>query len=415
MVQINLLKEIIKGLKPTDREKKEIEDRISKFINKITIKGAKAILGGSGAKQTWLKGQFDADIFIVFDYKKFTNKDISKILKAELKKRFKNITEVHGSRDYFQVSDKDFLFEVIPILKISRAEQAMNITDVSPLHAGFVKKNTNEKLRDEIRLMKQFCKAQGIYGAESYIKGFSGYVCELLLIYNKSFINLLKNSRNWKPGQVIDIRRYWKGKNIFMEINKSKLQSPLIVIDPVQKDRNAAAALCLGKFNLFKKRAEEFLKKPSGEFFVKREITLEEIKGRAKKNWLITLNAVPAAGKEDVVGSRLLKAFDYIKKQLEENSFIVIDSGWMWDKKKKAMFWYIIKKERLSDYVQLAGPPVGMKQHAKNFRKKYKRTFVGGGRVCAKVKRKFREPSELLVFLVKKDSYLKEKAAKLVM
>ena len=47
-----------------------------------------------------------------------------------------------------------------------------------------------------------------------------------------------------------------------MELNKSKQQGPLIVIDPVQKDRNAAAALNHEKFEIIKKTAKQFLKKP---------------------------------------------------------------------------------------------------------------------------------------------------------
>ncbi len=45
-----------------------------------------------------------------------------------------------------------------------------------------------------------------------------------------------------------------------MELNKSKIQSPLIVIDPVQAGRNAAAALSFEKYDLLRKKAKEFLK-----------------------------------------------------------------------------------------------------------------------------------------------------------
>lgn len=406
---MKLLDEIAKEIRPTKEEAENIKKRVIGFIKKIRIKGAKAILGGSGAKGTWIRGQFDADIFVLFDYEKFYDKDISKILEKELKKHFK-FSKVHGSRDYFQVRQKEFLFEVIPILGIKKASEAQNITDVSPLHSLFVKKNINNKLADEIGILKQFCRANNIYGAESYIQGFSGYVCELLIIYYKSFINLLKNSVKWESQVVIDIKKYYKNKNeIFNKINKSKLQSPLIIIDPVQKDRNAAAALSFEKFELFRQKAKEFLKNPSKKFFVKKEITIDELKKKAKNKKLIILDVKALAGKEDVVGSKLLKCLNYINKKLAENGFNVIDFGWRWDKAEKATFWFILDKKDLELYIKQIGPPVKDVNNVKRFKKKHKNTFIENNRVCTKVKRDFTKAQDLIKNLIKKDSNIKNK------
>ena len=108
---------------------------------------------------------------------------------------------------------------------------ALNIIDISPLHTVFVKKH--KKLNDEIRLAKQFCRAQDCYGAESYINGFSGYSCELLVIHYGSFKKLARKAAKWKPKVVIDILKKYKGKNPLEELNPSKTQSPLVIIDPV--------------------------------------------------------------------------------------------------------------------------------------------------------------------------------------
>ena len=35
-----------------------------------------------------------------------------------MKKKFKNIIKLHGSRDYFQIRENSFTFEIVPILKI---------------------------------------------------------------------------------------------------------------------------------------------------------------------------------------------------------------------------------------------------------------------------------------------------------
>ena len=171
-----LLSEVILEIRPSEKYEKEILDKSNSIITQINkgMKGAKAVLAGSGAKGTWLK-TFDADIFVKFNYSRFKDKSnkLSDMLEKFLKKHFK-IIRLHGSRDYFQIRQQKFTFEIVPILEIKRSEQAKNITDVSPLHSDFVLKH--KKLVDEVRLTKQFFKAEKVYGAESYIRGFSGYV-----------------------------------------------------------------------------------------------------------------------------------------------------------------------------------------------------------------------------------------------
>ncbi len=412
---MEILKEVLKEIKPTQKEREELKKKITNFLNKLnkSLKDAKAILGGSGAKDTWLKGVKDADIFVLFNYKKYKDKSdkLSDILEPILKKHFK-ITRLHGSRDYFQIKEKNFTFEVVPILNIKKPAQAMNITDISPLHALFVKKYS--KLCDEIRLLKKFCKAQNCYGAESYISGFSGYACEVLIIYYGSFINLVKKAVKWKPKVVIDLKRYYKGKNPLNELNPSKLQSPLVIIDPVQKTRNITAALSLEKFNIFKKTCQRFLKRPSKEFFEEKKFSIEDLRKKAKNRKLILLDIIALSGKEDIVGSKLLKALKWIVKKLKQNDFKVVNYGWEWDKKKKALFWIITNKRELPKYKEIIGPPLTAPKHfIANFKKKYKKTFTRNGRLWAKTKRTFTKPENLVKNLIKTDKYIKAKVSKI--
>ena len=275
-----LLLEVLEDIKPSKDYEKDILGNANNIISAINkgIKNAKAVLGGSGAKGTWLK-TFDVDIFVKFNYNKFSDKsdELSNILEKLLKKKFK-IVKLHGSREYFQIRREKFTFEIVPILDIKKAEQAKNITDVSPLHSNFVRKH--KKLANEIRLAKQFFKAGKVYGAESYIRGFSGYVCEILTVNYGSFLNLIKSASKWKEKTVIDVMKYYEGQNVFNAINKSKLLSPLVVIDPVQKDRNAAAALDHEKFDIIRRRSKEFLKNPVKEFFEEKVLSENDIRDR---------------------------------------------------------------------------------------------------------------------------------------
>ena len=404
-----ILDEVLEDIKPDKNYENKIFEKLNFIIKKInqSQKNIRAILGGSGAKGTWLK-TFDADIFVLFDYGKFKDKSdkLSDILEKILKKKFKSIIRLHGSRDYFQIKESGFTFEIVPILKIQRAEQAKNITDVSPLHSKWVSRH--KKLINDMRLTKQFSQANNIYGAESYIRGFSGYVCEILTVYYGSFPSLIKNAAKWSDKAVIDVEKYYKGKDIFKLVNTSKLASPLIVIDPVQKDRNAAAALSAEKFEAFKKAANGFLQKPSKEFFAKKGLKSLFLKGKSKNKDLIMIKIKPLAGKIDVVGSKLLKIYDFLNQELQKHGFKPMKSDWEWDKKNDAAFYFLFGKKPLPKFIEIEGPPLKIKQHADNFRKFHKKTMVRNKKIFALEPRKFMVPGNLLKSAIK-GQFVKER------
>lgn len=405
-----ILADVIEDIKPDKQYEKEIFKRLNAIIAKInrSRKDFHAILGGSGAKGTWLKA-FDADIFVLFDYNKHKDKsgELSDILEKAIKKKFRNLIRIHGSRDYFQIKGGNFTFEIVPILKIKKASQAKNITDVSPLHSEWVRKH--RKLANEMKLTKQFCRANNLYGAESYIRGFSGYVCEIMTAYYGSFLNLIKNAAKWKERKVIDAQKYYRGKDVFKLVNTSKLVSPLIVIDPVQKDRNAAAALCIEKFAAFKNEAGEFLKNPSRDFFIKKPLSAEFLDERPKNSRVIIAEARPLHGKADVVGSKLLKIYEFFEAELGKNGFKPMKAGWEWNKKDNAFFYFLFDKNPLPKNMEIEGPPLKFREHAENFRKIHKKTFEKSGRIFAVKTREFTSPEPLIKYLAN-NPFIKEKS-----
>ncbi len=398
-----ILKKVLSKIKPEKEDVAEVENFIRQLnseIRKNRIK-AVAVAGGSYAKDTWLAGDYDVDVFVKFDMK-YASEDLSKLLLKVLKK-FKPIL-IHGSRDYYWVKNK-LKFEIVPVLDIHKMSEAQNVTDFSPLHVKWVN-SKGKKYKDDIRIAKRFCKVMGCYGAESFIHGFSGHVVDILVIYYKGFIPLLRASLKWKPKVIIDYTGKI-GKKATFVLNKSKIQGPLIVIDPVQPDRNAAAALNLEMFERFVSFARKFLKKPSIKFFEYAKIDYSKLK---KKGKLVLIKVKVPKGKEDPVGAKLLKAFEFIAKRLK--GFDVKDKGWEWDRKLKAEFRYVLKKDKLPMHFEIPGPPVSMKEYVRHFKKKHKKIFKCKkfkGRVCAKVKYKYRDVKNYLEKDVFKHSYLSDK------
>ncbi len=395
---------IIEEISPS----KQDEDKVAQIVKEFTLnlnknlKDAEAKVGGSIAKGTWLKDNKEIDIFAMFDYDKYKDKGLSDILEKSLKAAFGKYKRVHGSRDYFQIGIDGYTVEIIPILKLKKAEEAINITDVSMLHVGWVKKNIGN-LASDIRLLKRFAQAHKIYGAESHINGFSGYVLEILTIYYKGFENALKEISTWKAKKIIDVNNVHK--NVEFALNKSKLESPLILVDPVDKNRNASAALGEGSYKKLIRASKEFLKNPSRDHFERRRFDLSHLR-KANKN-LIVIEIDAFEGKSDVIGCKIIKMHDHILRRLSE--FPIKKSGWEWDDPAKAYIWIVLESMDLPETKKITGPPAEMKEATQDFKKKYGKIKEEKGRATATVKRETTNAAEMMKIILK-DEYLKDKA-----
>jgi len=383
-LNISLNKEEMAYLK---KETKEVVSGIKEEVDKNKDLDVSVFVGGSFAKDTLAKKDwYDIDIFVRFGWK---HEEISfileKILKKALGKKFK-LTKVHGSRDYFRASrDKKIVFEIIPVTKIKHPREARNVTDLSYFHVNYVKKRLTPGIANGIRFSKKFCKAQGVYGAESYIQGFSGYGLECLVIYYKSFEKMLKELVKVKDRLVLDPEKKYKKKDdVLFEMNESKLHSPVILVDPTWKERNALAALSKETFEKFREAAKKFLKKPSKEFFDEKELDKSALEKEAKKKKaeLIHLALETDRQEGDIAGTKLKKFSNFLTREISKY-FVVVDREFDYDGDKKGEF-YIITKPK--EEVVKRGPPVEMKKHAAAFRKENKNVFEKSGVLYSKTK-----------------------------
>jgi len=135
----------------------------------------------------------------------------------------------------------------------------------------------------------------------------------------------------------------------------------------------------------------------------------EALKFRKEK--LILLEVFPLKRKEDISGAKLLKAFEFLKKELGKNDFGIIESNWHWDK-KAAYFYFAFENRLLPETKEIAGPPVRIKFHYDKFMKKHKKTMVRGNRVFAIAKRNFRDSEKLIRVLIS-GNYLKNYVKKI--
>jgi len=357
----------------------------SDFIESLKREGLKAFVGGSLAKGTLVVKEIqDVDIFAVFDY----SEDILKlegVLKSiDLPGKLKR---VHGSRDYFHVDIGDVVLEVIPVVKNSDPELAENVTDMSLSHVkyvvGGIKKDSG--LAGEIMLAKAFCRAQRCYGAEGYLRGFSGYSLEVLVIHFGGFTKFLKGMRKTKSfgamgnGQqavgkqgkiVVDSCKYFKNeKEIMREINANKLQGPVVVVDPTYKYRNICAGLGGDTFERFLKAGKEFLKVPSLEFFNRQEIDVEGLKSFAlkKKARFLSLELKSDRQEGDIAGTKMGKILNFSVRELERSGQNVLRKEFDYSGVGNSAKGYLVVLEKRE--VEVRGPSVGLQACVAEFRK----------------------------------------------
>jgi len=121
------------------------------------------------------------------------------------------------------------------------------------------------------------------------------------------------------------------------------------------------------------------------------------------------LEITPRRGKQDVVGAKIVKVFEFIKRKLEENDFQLKEAGWIWN--KKALMWFTVKA-KLGKTRTVQGPPLKLKSHVKEFKKKYKKTATKNRRIYTIIKRKYTD-AEKLIKALQKEPYIHQRINKI--
>ncbi|MAF89580.1 MAG: CCA tRNA nucleotidyltransferase [Euryarchaeota archaeon] len=395
-----LLKEVLKRVNPS----KEEIDAISEFTKKVlkTAKslGVEATVQGSIAKDTWVSGTHDLDVFICF------NEDVprSRLEKDGISFGKKIIKELGGKPElvyaehpYTKSTIAGFVLDIVPCYKLESASKIKSAVDRTPFHTEYILKNFSGKQTSEVRLLKRFMKGIGVYGAKEKVRGFSGYLCELLILEYGSFLDLISAAGKWKVGQSLDKEKFGTAKNF---------DDSLIVIDPTDKNRNVAAALDKDKYEIFIKASREFQRKHKIEFFFPNEVksfSKESLKKElSKRGHLAILEFKPPKVVEDILYSQLRKSAHTIVAFMKRAHFPVL--GYSYTSGDFSHILLDLEIASLPDKQKVDGPPTDVDQKFQDeFAKKHKKnkTWISGGRWHVEIDRVHRTPESLLNEIIK--------------
>lgn len=397
-------KPILNAITPSDDELAHIKEATDKIVTALQASSCEVefsvVPGGSAAKGTNLKGSSDVDIFVRFKTSEPNLSDMLELMLGGLATEFGFVLErVHGSRDYFTFVFEGLNFEVVPVKFVQHSGEVENVTDMSPLHVFWVKQHLDDKLSADVRLAKQFCKAIQVYGAESFINGISGHVLEILIVHFGGFEPLLRAASSWSGATVIDVEG--AHKDVFSELNQSKLVSPLVVVDPIDVQRNAAAALSQEKYNDFIKYVKKFLEKPSKVFFEIPHFNVDVLLRQKQNNEnVFVIEVTPQQGKRDVVITKVLKVFEFLHRHLQLYDFSVRIANWFPDEHQCFMYFFIDKSE-LPKLIERQGPPLENFQGVERFKEVHGTdVYEKNDRLYVKVRRDFTEAKNCFVHLM---------------
>ncbi len=372
-------KKLLSTLEPTKQEREKIDLSVEEFISKINFiiveknLDIKILTGGSYAKGTYIKSDFDVDIFFQFSnsYEKISDSIKSNYIVeiiSELKIPFQieQGSRVYVSGNYFSLSQNySFSFECVPTQFVKDVNLATNSTDISIYHVGYLKNKIDENrdLANEIRIAKMWFKSNQLYGAESYINGFSGHSIECLIIHFGTFEKLILFLANMSEGEIINLDVTWE----ISKISKDKI-SPLIIKDPIVVGRNALSALSKQMFyeSKFKAQLSTLNSISLEDFQIKTFKSLSELKKDFFKNKKYGIKIefkfnTDSIQSKDIIGSKSKKIFEKIIREISFHNFEVLNSSFAYNYNFHVFLGFIeLKSFELSSKYYFKGPKLSL-------------------------------------------------------
>ncbi len=252
--------EVLKKIIPTaeDRERiKTVADHlvstVREYLDAHNIV-ADLKLVGSYSKDTYLSNP-DLDLFVMFP--PGTSREVLTTVGLKIGEDV-----LHGVRMYAEHPYTSAVFEgvdvdLVPNIHVPDTEHLATAVDRTPFHTEYVRNALKPGQNDQIRLLKKFMKGIGTYGAEPNARGFSGYLCELLVLRYGTFREVLvAASKNWKENTQLSLFK-----------KHCDLNGALVFYDPVDGKRNVAAAVHVDTLGKFITAAKAYLAEPSENFF----------------------------------------------------------------------------------------------------------------------------------------------------
>ena len=393
----------LQRVKPTPEEAQAVATSAERMVKAVEAEvarrglDAKVMLVGSAAKDTYLRSSVDFDTFVLFptdtsreDLERH-GLELGRAILEDPEEKYAEHPYIHGLWEGFEA-------DLVPAYAVADLSQRMSAVDRTPFHTRFVLLHMERDQRDQVRLLKQFMKGVGVYGAEAETRGFSGYLCELLVLKYGNFRRVLEAGAGWKPGTFLILER--------LEGNP-KFADPLVFIDPVDVRRNVASAVSAQTLAHFSEACRAYLRREGLSYFFPRQLVpmapdeLAVALRRRRSEFLLLRTRAPTV-LADHLHDQMRKAADAVTRLLERHGFEVKRTSHEVGK-DELLLLVEVPRLRLPETVTHAGPPVKSREHAERFRKTWgghrdarSPVYEEEGRLKVERLREFRRADDLL-------------------
>ena len=395
----SVVDEIQRQVVPDDAERRALEsavegltDRAAAAIGSLPV-AADTKLVGSTARGTWLAGDRDIDLFVLFP----PDLERSELERYGLEVGHAVLPDGHeefAEHPYVKGEIHGFDVDCVPCYAVEQATEIRSAVDRTPFHSTYLEGRI-EPIADDVRVAKAFLSAIGAYGSDLRTKGFSGFLTELLVLEYGGFRAFIEAAATWEPPVRIDPADH--GERSF--------EDPLVVIDPTDPERNVAAVCSPRNVARLIHHARELRSAPGIERFEPRKpepLSADEVRTLldARATTPIAVRFETPDIVDDQLYPQLEKSLEGIEGALERAGFEPLRSACFAN--DEAVLLVECAVPELSAVARHDGPPVGVREHAEGFYDAYRNDDVTGpfidaeGRYVVERPRDARTPAELV-------------------
>ena len=268
-----LIEQILTDCIPTSKEEKllincatHVKERLYSYITDHNLDHfiKDIVFGGSFAKGTWLRNEADIDIFIKFN----SNIDYDYFEKYGKQIGIQSLLDYspylrYADHPYVEVIIDGIKVNVVPCFDVPFG-MWRSAADRSPFHTSYMIDKLDQEQKNQVRVLKRFLKSLKIYGAEISTEGFSGYVCEVLILKFGSFLSTIKFfSMHFDDKMIVRIDESTTPAEKCNGIHDSFIVIP----DPVDQKRNLGSAISTHSVATLVQASRKFLADPNVKYF----------------------------------------------------------------------------------------------------------------------------------------------------
>ncbi|MFB6139309.1 MAG: CCA tRNA nucleotidyltransferase [Halosimplex sp.] len=342
----------------------DLRQRARDAIDDLSV-DAEVIQVGSTARDTWLAGDRDVDLFVSFPTS-VAREDLERYGLQVGHAVLPDGHEEYAEHPYVKGTHDGFDVDLVPCYDVDDATEIRSAVDRTPYHNDYLADRIDADLAGEVRVAKRFLTGIGVYGSDLRTRGFSGYLTELIVGEYGGFRAFVEAAAEWHPPVEFDPEGHGEADLAF--------DDPIVFIDPTDPGRNVAAVCSAESVARLQHYARELLADPSEELFVPSRP--EPLDGEAVTTAFDRRGTTPVALRfdapdivDDQLYPQLERSLDGVAGELDRRGFDVLRAA-AWADETVALFAELEVAERPA-VERHEGPPVHVREHAEGFFEAY--------------------------------------------